>query len=161
MCGIAGAFQFDGRDVSLPLVLQRMSDAMIHRGPDDSGSWSSPDSRAGLAARRLSIVDLVSGNQQLWNEDESVAVVCNGEIYNHRSLRRDLEARGHQFRSSSDCEVIVHLYEEHGIGCLERLEGMFAVALMDTASNSLLVARDPAGMKHIYHTRTSAGFFFA
>lgn len=161
MCGIAGVFEFNGLDATIPVVLKRMSDAMIHRGPDDCGAWAAPQLRAGLAVRRLSIVDLVTGNQPLWNEDESVAVVCNGEIYNHRALRKDLMARGHRFRSTSDCEVIVHLYEEYGEECLTHLEGMFGLAIFDIPRRSLRLARDPAGMKPLYYARTPAGFFFA
>ena len=161
MCGIAGVFEFNGSDTTIPVVLKRMSDAMIHRGPDDCGAWAAPELQAGLTVRRLSIVDLVTGNQPLWNEDDSVAVVCNGEIYNHRALRKDLLARGHRFRSTSDCEVIVHLYEEYGEECLSHLEGMFGLAIFDIPRRSLLLARDPPGMKPLYYTRTPAGFFFA
>jgi asparagine synthase (glutamine-hydrolysing) len=161
MCGIAGVFEFNGRDATIPVVLRRMSDAMIHRGPDDCGAWAAPHLQAGLTVRRLSIVDLVTGNQPLWNEDESLALVCNGEIYNHRALRKRLMARGHRFRSTSDCEVIVHLYEEYGEECLLHLEGMFGLAIFDIPRRSLLLARDPAGMKPLYYARTPAGFFFA
>ena len=161
MCGIAGVFEFDTAATTIPAVLKRMSDAMIHRGPDDCGAWAAPQLQAGLTVRRLSIVDLVTGNQPLWNEDESVAVICNGEIYNHRTLRKDLMARGHRFRSTSDCEVIVHLYEEYGQECLSRLEGMFGLAIFDIPRRSLLLARDPAGMKPLYYAKTPTGFFFA
>jgi len=134
---------------------------MIHRGPDDCGAWAAPQLQAGLTVRRLTILDLVTGNQPLWNEDESVAVICNGEIYNHRALREELVAREHRFRSTSDCEVIVHLYEEYGQDCLSRLEGMFGLAIFDIPGRSLLLARDPAGMKPLYYARTPAGLFFA
>ncbi len=161
MCGIAGGYNLDiPEDEFIPL-LSRMSDAMIHRGPDDQGLWTTPEMRAGLAVRRLSIVDLVTGAQPLLNEDGSVGLAVNGEIYNHPTLRRELEQRGHRFRSRSDCEVVVHLYEDHGLDCLNRLEGMFSLAILDRTRRRLLLARDPAGMKHLYYARTASGLVFA
>ena len=161
MCGIAGLFGGRWRDEDLPPLLSRMSDVLIHRGPDDDGVLVAPELRAGLAVRRLSLVDVEHGHQPLTNEDDSVAVVCNGEIYNHRELRAELEAKGHRFRTRSDVEVIVHLYEEHGIACLERLHGMFGVAILDRRQRRLVLARDGAGMKPLYVARCDGGIVFA
>jgi asparagine synthase (glutamine-hydrolysing) len=161
MCGIAGVYQAALPEVEIVRLLDRMSAAMIHRGPDEQGSWTASELRSGLAACRLSIVDLVTGKQPLLSEDGSVALVSNGEIYNHKTLRRQLEERGHRFRSRSDCEVILHLYEDHGVECLKHLNGMFGLAILDRGRRRLLLARDPAGMKPIYYARTSKGFLFA
>lgn len=161
MCGIAGVYQLEIPEREIPDLLGRMNAAMIHRGPDEEGSWTAPEMRAGLGVRRLSIVDLVTGSQPLLNEDGSVGLVANGEIYNHQTLRRQLEARGHRFRSKSDCEVILHLYEEYGTESLGHLHGMFSVAILDRRQRRLLLARDRAGMKHLYCARTSRGFLFA
>ena len=125
-----------------------MADAIAHRGPDAEGFWI--DGNAGLAHRRLSIIDLEGGDQPIGNEDGTVQVVFNGEIYNYRELRRELESRGHTFRTFSDTEVIVHLYEELGHRCVERLRGMFAIALWDTKQQRLVLARDRVGIKPLY-----------
>jgi len=138
-----------------------MNSAMIHRGPDEEGYHVEPGMRSGISVRRLSIVDPEHGSQPLFNEDKSVAVVCNGEIYNHRSLRRELEQRGHRLRSHSDCEVLAHLYEEEGVDFLKRLNGMFALAILDKRRRRLLLARDPVGMKHLYWAETARGTVFA
>ncbi|MAE64675.1 MAG: asparagine synthase (glutamine-hydrolyzing) [Phycisphaeraceae bacterium] len=161
MCGIAGIFASRVDPDEHELVLDRMGDAMRHRGPDARGTFVDRDLRAGLVSRRLSIVDLAGGNQPISNEDGTVHVVFNGEIYNHLDLRRDLEARGHVFRTRCDTEAIVHLYEEHGAGGLERLHGMFAAAILDVPARRLLLARDGTGMKPLYWTRSEEGFFFA
>lgn len=161
MCGIAGIFGYTGDAGALPSLLSTMSDAMIHRGPDQDGMHIEPAMCAGLAVRRLSIVDPVNGYQPMFNEDHSVAVICNGEIYNHRTLRRELQQKGHQLRSHSDCEVIAHLYEEEGIDFLKRLNGMFALAVLDMREKSLLLARDPVGMKHLYWAKTPRACVFA
>lgn len=161
MCGIAGLF-LQGESAEQTLArLSRMTGSMQHRGPDDEGCWLSGEMDAALGFRRLSIIDLETGNQPLLNEDGSVAVVCTGEIYNHRELRRELEAAGHRFRTHSDCEVIVHLYEERGVDCLARLNGMFALAIADTRRRRVLLARDAAGMKHLYFTRLRGALAFA
>jgi len=161
MCGIAGLFLTGWSAEQRLACLRRMTSSMVHRGPDDEGYWVSEVMDAGLGFRRLSIIDLETGNQPLLNEDGSVAIVCNGEIYNHIELRKDLERAGHRFRTRSDCEVIVHLYEEHGVECLARLNGMFAVAIADTRDRRMLLARDAAGMKHLYVTRQGGGLAFA
>jgi asparagine synthase (glutamine-hydrolysing) len=161
MCGIAGIYGYKGDADALRERLSIMNQSMVHRGPDEDGLHVESAMRSGISARRLSIVDLENGSQPLFNEDKSVAVVCNGEIYNHRSLRRELEQKGHRFRSHSDCEVLAHLYEEEGIDFLKRLNGMFALAVLDKRRRSLLLARDPVGMKHLYWAETVNGFVFA
>jgi asparagine synthase (glutamine-hydrolysing) len=161
MCGIAGIFESEVAPSELPPLLERMADSMLHRGPDDRGIAAFPDLRAGLACRRLSIVDLVTGHQPIAGEDGNVVVVMNGEIYNHRELRAELESRGHRFRSSSDTETVVHLYEDEGLECLARLNGMFGLAILDVRARRLVLARDAAGMKTLYWTRTPSGFLFA
>ncbi len=161
MCGIAGIYRYAGDADALRERLSVMSRAMIHRGPDEKGLHIEPEMRSGIAVRRLSIVDPEHGSQPLFNEDKSVALVCNGEIYNHRALRRELERKGHRFRSHSDCEVLAHLYEEEGVDFLKRLNGMFALAILDKSRRSLLLARDPTGMKHLYWSETKHGFVFA
>ncbi len=161
MCGIAGIYQFSGDADELRDRLRRMNGAMIHRGPDEAGVHVEPGMSSGLAVRRLSIVDPENGSQPLFNEDRSIAVVCNGEIYNHRALRQELEQKGHRFRGHSDCEVLAHLYEEQGIDFLKRLNGMFALAILDTRRRRLLLARDPVGMKHLYWGETEEGMVFA
>ena len=123
MCGIAGVFQLSLPETEILPLLGRMNAAMTHRGPDDEGCWTASEVRSGLGVRRLSIVDLVTGRQPLLNEDESVGLACNGEIYNHRELRRELEQKGHRFRSHSDCEVILHLYEDHPLGLVLSVDG--------------------------------------
>src|SRR2546428_2380446 len=124
MCGIAGMFGHPDR-----AVVERMAAAMVHRGPDDDGFYV--DDQVALGFRRLSIIDVAGGHQPLTNEDESIFVVMNGEIYNHVELRHDLEARGHRFRTKSDGEVLVHLYEDQGPSFVEHLNGIFAFALWD------------------------------
>ena len=143
MCGIAGIVNARGQPVSRP-ELQPMCDAMVHRGPDDEGIFVDGD--AGLGARRLSIIDLAAGHQPVRNEDRSVWVVLNGEIYNFKQLRQDLKRRGHTFYTGTDTEVIVHLYEEHGARCVDHLRGMFAFAVWDRRTQTLLLARDRLGI---------------
>jgi len=160
MCGICGEMRFDGGQVSKEDVL-RMRESLLHRGPDDAGLFVSEDGRAGLGFRRLRILDLTpNANQPLANEDGSVRVVFNGEIYNYRELRRDLERR-HQFRSQSDTEVIVHLYEEKGADAIAELEGMFAIAIWDARQRRLLLARDRPGKKPLFFARTRDRVVFA
>jgi len=141
-----------------PAQLKRATDAMVHRGPDDEGFYL--EGELGLGSRRLSIIDLPGGHQPLSNEDGSLWIAFNGEIYNYRELRRGLEDR-HQFRTASDTEVILHLYEEHGAGLLEHLRGMFAFALWDKRQRRLLVARDRIGIKPLYYLAESRRLAFA
>src|SRR5947209_4347491 len=127
MCGITGMIDLRGAGRVEPPVLAAMTASLVHRGPDSSGQYLGPD--AGLGARRLKIIDLESGDQPIYNEDRSLILVCNGEIFNYPELRRSLTDRGHVFRTRTDVEVLVHLYEEHGEDLVDRLNGQFAFAL--------------------------------
>jgi asparagine synthase (glutamine-hydrolysing) len=147
MCGIYGVFQLDGQPVSRDL-LARMGRVTVHRGPDDEGMHL--DGACAIGMRRLSIIDVAGGHQPLSSEDGTLWLVCNGEIYNFRELRRDLEARGHRFKTGSDSETLIHLYAEHGDAFVERLNGMFAFALWDARRRRLLVGRDRLGIKPVY-----------
>src|SRR2546428_1640779 len=153
MCGIAGqvALQRD-RGVDLAAV-RAMTRALAHRGPDGEGEYLAPGGRAALGHRRLSIIDLVTGAQPIFNEDRTVAVVLNGEIYNFASLRARLEQTGHCFSTRSDTEVIVHLYEERGVDCVRDLRGMFAFLLWDERRGRLLAAPAPLGKKPLSSPR--------
>jgi asparagine synthase (glutamine-hydrolysing) len=159
MCGIAGIVGFDPRHRVDAERLRRMRDALRHRGPDGEGVWM--EGPVGLAHRRLAIVDVAGGAQPMSNEDGGVWVTCNGEIYNHAELRARLVARGHRFRTGSDTESIVHLYEEEGDGCVDRLRGMFAFALWDRERGRLLLARDRLGIKPLYYAATEGELLFA
>lgn len=161
MCGICGVFSYgwSGDDPSGTIV--RMRDAMEHRGPDDAGVHVMADGRVALGHRRLSIVDLSdAGRQPMSNEDGTVWIVFNGEIYNHQELRRDLEARGHVYRSRTDTETLVHLYEEYGPDMLRRLRGMFAFAVWDQRRGSFFLARDRVGIKPLYYTFADGRLIF-
>lgn len=158
MCGICGIASADRAAPPDPLVLDRMSRTLAHRGPDSAGV--AIDGAVGLAARRLSIIDLDHGDQPVSNEDGSVHLVLNGEVYNHPQLRRDLAGRGHRFASRSDTEVLVHLYEERGPAFVEDLRGMFAVAVWDAPRQRLLLARDRFGIKPLYYATHQAGLAF-
>src|SRR5713226_1729896 len=136
-----------------------MRDVITHRGPDEAGVHC--DDRAALAHRRLSIVDLSTGQQPLSNEDGSIWITFNGEIYNHTDIRRDLEARGHRYRTRSDTETIVHAYEEWGDECVHRFRGMFAFALWDAPRRRLLLVRDRLGIKPLYYTVVDRSLIFA
>jgi asparagine synthase (glutamine-hydrolysing) len=151
MCGICGVIAFGPASEPVDeLTLHRMTNTLRHRGPDDDGYFVSPDRRVGFGFRRLSIVDLDTANQPMSNEDDSVWLIFNGEIYNHADQRPSLEARGHRFRSHGDGEVILHLYEEYGPDCVHHLRGMFAFALWDSRRRRLLLARDRIGVKPLY-----------
>ena len=159
MCGIAGLFNLGEGPVSAE-HLEHMSDLLQHRGPDDKGLWI--NGRVGLAHRRLSIIDLSSrARNPMPNEDESVWLIFNGEIYNYKDFRSDLLRRGHVFRSETDSEVIIHLYEEMGADCVAELNGMFAFALWDERRRRLLLARDRFGVKPLYYTTVGDTFAFA
>ena len=138
-----------------------MCDAVRHRGPDDEGYFREGNGRAALGHRRLSIIDLASGHQPVFNEDGRVGVIFNGEIYNFLELREELEARGHRFSTRSDTEVIVHLYEEMGPACVQRLRGMFAIALWDGRTDELFVARDRVGKKPVYYALVDGTLYLA
>ena len=148
MCGITGIYSLKGAPIN-GLVLQGMSDALAHRGPDGSGRFI--QDRVGLGHRRLSIIDLDGGAQPLSNEDDSIHVVFNGEIYNFIELRQELERAGHRFKTRSDTEVIVHAYEQWGRDCVTRFNGIFAFALWDEKSRRLFIARDHLGVKPLYY----------
>jgi len=159
MCGICGVINLD---VSLhvdTVTLKAMNQRIVHRGPDDEGFYVSGN--VGLAMRRLSIIDLQSGKQPVTNEDRTIWLVYNGEIYNYRELRAQLLERGHRFLSQSDTETIVHLYEEYGQECVRHLRGMFAFALWDAKQRQLFVARDRLGIKPLYYFHSKNVFLFA
>jgi asparagine synthase (glutamine-hydrolysing) len=159
MCGIVGIVALNPRDSLDEARLKRMRDVLRHRGPDGEGIWI--DGPVGLGHRRLAIVDVAGGAQPMTNEDGSVWIVYNGEIYNHGALRPGLEARGHRYQTRSDTETILHLYEEDGDRCVERLQGMFAFALWDRRAGRLLLARDRLGIKPLYYALTEHELLFA
>jgi asparagine synthase (glutamine-hydrolysing) len=174
MCGITGFIS--GRPhPAAAVLLERMNASLLHRGPDDAGQFLSPglpgteatpNGRAsgpqvGLAMRRLSIIDLSTGHQPIGNEDATCRIVFNGEIYNHLELRRELEARGHIFRTESDTEAILHAYEEYGVDCVRHLRGMFAFGIWDSRLERLFLARDPVGIKPLYWTESGGRLLFA
>jgi asparagine synthase (glutamine-hydrolysing) len=149
MCGICGQMYSErGRRVD-PAIIERMCQRITHRGPDDQGVYVS--GHLGLGSRRLKVIDLETGHQPMTNEDESIWIVFNGEIYNYRSLREELEKRGHSFRTKSDTESILHAYEEFGEKCLEKLNGMFGLAIWDGRLQRLMLARDRLGIKPLYY----------
>ncbi len=158
MCGICGKFAFDSGATVDGALIQSMLDSIQHRGPDDQGVYLAP--QVGLGHRRLSIIDLNTGHQPLSNEDGSVWIIFNGEIYNYRALRAFLLSKGHTFRTQTDTEVIVHLYEEFGPACVEKLRGMFAFALWDQRERSLMLARDRVGIKPLYYSVTGESIVF-
>ena len=151
MCGIAGWANLDSQKTSQngEAVLHSMCEQMKHRGPDSEGLWL--DEKVALGMRRLSIIDLHTGEQPVYSEDKSIVVVMNGELYNFREVRKDLEKRGHKFETNTDTEILPHLYEEYGDAMLEHINGMFAFALWDKKQNKLLIARDKFGEKPLYY----------
>ena len=154
MCGISGIVGRPDRD-----AVRRMTAAMIHRGPDDESYFE--DERAVLGFRRLAIIDVAGGRQPLSNEDGSIQVVFNGEIYNHQELRNRLEQKGHRLRSGSDGEILPHLYEEQGEDLIDALSGIFGFALWDRTRERLLLARDPHGVKPLYYSQRAGVTIFA
>ncbi len=156
MCGIAGYVLRDGK-AELP-TLRSMCDQIRHRGPDDEGFHV--DGGCGIGMRRLSIIDLAAGHQPMSNEDGTIWVVFNGEIYNYQELRSDLIGSGHRFATNSDTETLVHLYEEDGVAGIPRLRGMFAYAIWDGGRRDLLLVRDRFGKKPLYYAVTPRGLFF-
>ncbi|MBZ5514300.1 MAG: asparagine synthase (glutamine-hydrolyzing) [Acidobacteriia bacterium] len=159
MCGICGIYNFGTKEPADGAALKRAADAMAHRGPDDEGFYL--DGELGLGNRRLSIIDLPGGHQPISNEDGSLWITFNGEIYNYRELRPGLEARGHRFKTSSDTETIVHLYEEYGTACLAHLRGMFAFAIWDKRAKRLFLARDRVGIKPVFYRSEPGRLVFA
>jgi asparagine synthase (glutamine-hydrolysing) len=158
MCGICGIFEFDRREPFPEATIRRMHETIVHRGPDDDGTYLGEGVAFGF--RRLSIIDLSGGHQPLTNEDGSLWVMLNGEIYNYPELRSELESKGHRLATRSDTETIVHLYEEYGENCIERLRGMFAIALWDAKNRKLLLARDRLGKKPLYYSADSKRILF-
>ncbi len=159
MCGICGIYRRGGAGPEEADTLRDMLGTIRHRGPDDEGTWGEGDLAMGM--RRLSIIDLDGGRQPMFSEDGRVAVVFNGEIYNYRELAEQLRRRGHVFATSSDTEVIVHLYEERGAGCVDELRGMFAFAVWDGRRRQLFLARDRLGIKPLYYTQAGGRLGFA
>jgi asparagine synthase (glutamine-hydrolysing) len=159
MCGIAGIVDLTGEKAPDSALLRRMASSLRHRGPDEFGVYL--DGRAGLAHARLSIIDLATGQQPLSNEDGSLWISYNGEVFNYVELREQLEGLGHRFRTSSDTEVVVHAYEQWGEGFLGRLNGQFAIALWNSKSQELLLARDRLGIRPLYYARHDGRFYFA
>jgi asparagine synthase (glutamine-hydrolysing) len=159
MCGINGIALSarSGRRID-PAVLSRMRDVITHRGPDDEGLFI--DGAVGLGHRRLSIVDVAAGHQPMANEDQTLHITYNGEIYNHADFREELEARGHVYQTHCDTETILHLYEEHGPACVEHLRGMFAFAIWDQRRRELFIARDRLGVKPLYYAHTEDGSLY-
>src|SRR5215831_17815367 len=149
MCGIAAFFSKNG-PVS-PEALERASAALHHRGPDNQGHWLSRDRRVGLGHARLSIIDLAGGDQPIANETGSLHIVVNGEFYDFERIRKELQGRGHRFRTQSDSEIALHLYEDLGVHCLPQLRGEFAFALWDSAHQTLFAARDRFGIKPLFY----------
>jgi len=159
MCGITGLFSFDPRQQADVALLEAMNAAITHRGPDEDGFYVRGP--LAMANRRLSIVGLADGRQPIANEDQTVWTVFNGEIYNYPDLRRELEGSGHSFRTSTDTEVLVHLYEENGPDFVQRLNGMFAIALWDDRRRRLFLYRDRLGEKPLYYTVRNGRLAFA
>ncbi len=158
MCGIAGQLRSDGTGVD-EAVLARMCDALAHRGPDSRGTFV--EGEVGLGIQRLRVIDLATGDQPIFNEDRTIAVVLNGEIYNYRELRTELVSEGHHFATNTDTEVIPHLYEKLGTDCVSRLNGMFAFALWDSTKQQLMLARDRVGKKPLFYADRPGAISFA
>jgi asparagine synthase (glutamine-hydrolysing) len=159
VCGIVGYLNLDRAQPADSARITAMCATIVHRGPDDQGVMT--DGPVGLGMRRLAIIDVASGRQPIANEDETIHIVFNGEIYNHLGLRDRLLAAGHVFRTLSDTETILHLYEEEGDDCVHQLRGMFAFAIWDAPRNRLLVARDRLGIKPLFYALDEGRLAFA
>ena len=159
MCGICGIVNLIESDPVDRMTIERMTDALAHRGPDDAGYFVK--GQAGLGHRRLSIIDLSGGKQPMFNEDRSAAIVFNGEIYNYRDLAAVLTSAGHTFKTRSDTETILHAYEEYGDDCVHQFRGMFGFAIWDQRKRRLLLARDRLGVKPVYYYRNGRFLAFA
>jgi asparagine synthase (glutamine-hydrolysing) len=162
MCGINGIVLSTNSRRTLDVSeLERMRDVLTHRGPDDKGIFiDGRVGRIGLGHRRLSIVDVASGHQPMVNENGTLHIIYNGEIYNHADFRAALEARGHVYNTHCDTETILHLYEEYGINCVDQLRGMFAFAIWDQNKRELFIARDRLGVKPLYYALTDDGSLY-
>jgi asparagine synthase (glutamine-hydrolysing) len=162
MCGICGILNYGNSvDTFDESFLVKMSDSIAHRGPDDSGTFISSDRKVGFGFRRLSIVDLSpAGHQPMITPDGSVVLMMNGEIYNHLVLRKQLESKGYRYRSRSDTETVLYAYQEYGLGFVDKLLGMFAIAIWDINNRRLVLARDRIGIKPLYYTFAGGNFLF-
>lgn len=160
MCGIGGVISLNNKFVSKER-LTKMMDVLVHRGPDGQGYYFSPEKKTGLGHRRLSIIDLSTGNQPMGNEDNTIWIVFNGEIYNYLNLKKHLEHKGHIFKTNSDTETIVHSYEEYGENCVNYLNGMFAFAIWEEKKEKLFLSRDRLGKKPLFYIKTKDYFIFA
>ena len=158
MCGIAGFLSLEQGVFATRTIAQAMCDVIPHRGPDDQGFLV--DGPLAMGMRRLSIIDLAGGQQPISNEDGTISVIQNGEIYNFQEIRQDLEKRGHRFKTNSDTEAIVHLYEEYGTDCAKHLRGMFAFAIWDAPRRRLVVARDRLGIKPVFYSTANGRLLF-
>ena len=159
MCGVCGIVDLNNSPPVRPEQLDAMCKTIEHRGPD--GTRTMIRRSVALGHTRLSVIDTETGWQPLTNEDESIFVILNGEIYNFQTLRKQLEAKGHNFRTASDTEVIVHLYEDEGLDFVQHLEGMFALAIWDEPNNRLVLARDRIGKKPLYYSNSNGRLIFA
>jgi asparagine synthase (glutamine-hydrolysing) len=162
VCGIAGIFNY-GNSPSLvsPDIIKRMTDVIAHRGPDDDGQYLSDDGRVGFGFRRLAIIDLSpAGHQPMSNADKSIWILFNGEIYNHLDIRKDLEAKGYSYKSKSDTETILYAYQEYGLAFIEKLYGMFGIAIWDSRKEQLVLVRDRIGIKPVYYSFNNGAVFF-
>ena len=161
MCGIAGVYHFQNSKTTNEKIVVKMRDTLIHRGPDSAGFYISKDEKVGLGHRRLAIIDLSpAGHQPMTNEDKTVWIVFNGEIYNFQELKSELIKKKHRFLSKSDTEVIIHAYEEYGFDCVKKFNGMFAFALWDKKKKILFAARDHLGIKPFYYAIQNGAFYF-
>src|SRR5215211_7906698 len=158
MCGLTGFFDTRGERAAEREVLVAMTDKLVHRGPDSSGYFV--EGAAGLGFRRLSIIDLVSGDQPIYSEDGSLVLLCNGEIYNYRELRNTLQQKGHVFSTNSDVEVLLHLYEDEGVDFLNKINGQFAFVIYDRKQKTLFLARDHFGIIPLFYTVADGQFIF-
>jgi asparagine synthase (glutamine-hydrolysing) len=158
MCGLAGVIDLTGRREPDRALVVRMGAVLFHRGPDDSGTLFAPG--IGVSHRRLSIVGVANGQQPIFNEDRTIAVLCNGEFFDYTERKAELQARGHVFRTDSDCELIVHLYEEHGEDVFEQLKGQFAFVLIDFTKKLVLLARDRVGICPLFWSQQGDAVYF-
>ena len=159
MCGIVGVYQFDRSRKLDRELFRKQTDTLVHRGPDDGAVWFGEG--IALGHRRLSIIDIGGGLQPMWDAERRIGIVFNGEIYNYRELRKELEQKGHRFQSDSDTETMLYAYREWGSKCVERFDGMFAFAIFDRLKGHLFLARDRLGKKPLYYYRDDERFVFA
>jgi asparagine synthase (glutamine-hydrolysing) len=162
MCGITGIFNYSqSPHLISESILKKMTDVIAHRGPDDNGIYLSPDHMLGFGFRRLAIIDLSpAGHQPMSNADGSIWIVFNGEIYNHLELRKTLEAKGYRYRSKTDTETILYAYQEYGLDFIEKLYGMFAIAIWDSRKKELVLIRDRIGIKPLYYAFANGALLF-